>query len=99
MAKSAHSIGTLVNSLNAKAAAAGEDIRVEHATLEQTWGDLCGVVITGTGNVERAVAYAKAYYTKHLAPQRCYDAQFAWHDRGVRNGKREIGLVYWPCAD
>lgn len=93
-------IGDLVTSLNAKAAAAGEDIRAVHVTIDATWGDNCGVAILGTGNRERAVAYVQAYYRKHLAPKRTYNAQYSYTDKGDCGTKgRVISLVYYPCAD
>ena len=75
-------IGDLVETLNAKAAAAGEDIRAVYVTIDATWGDNCGVAILGTGNRERAAAYVVAYYTKHLAPKRTYNAQYSCDDKG-----------------
>lgn len=54
-------IGTLIETLNAKAAAAGEDIRAVHVTIDATWGDNCGVAILGTGDRERAARFVQAY--------------------------------------
>lgn len=89
----AHSIGTLIAELNSKAQAAGCDVRAEPHTLDRTWGDLEGIAITGSGDHARAVAFAEAYYRKHLASKRGYDSQWAFHEgreiEAVRRGPKD----------
>lgn len=80
-------IGTLIQTLNAKAAAAGEDIRAVHVTIDATWGDNCGVAILGTGDRERAARFVAAYYSAHLASKRCYNTQYSCDDMG------EVGMI------
>lgn len=84
------SIGKLVESLNAKAAASGCAVRAEHITIDRTWGDHEGVAIVGTNaaEIDRAVAYAERFFGEHIAPRRTYDAQYAWADKGTMGCKR-----------
>ena len=89
-----HNIGTLVESLNAKAEAAGCDVSAEQTLLSCTWGDEYGIRISGT-DTARAVAYARAYFDKHLA--RLRDLNNQWHF--IPHGENEISLIYYPCAD
>lgn len=96
-------IDSLIRELNAKAAAAGCEVRAEHMTIDRTWGDLDGIAIIGgdDGQRDRAAAFAERYFRTHIAPQRSYDAQYGWHDRGTVDVTRKAAVVdgqYKPKA-
>ncbi len=78
------SIGDMIETLNAKAAAAGCAVKAEHHSIDRTWGDLEGVAISGgtAEDRERAAKYVEAYFVAKLAPRRSYSAQYALTDRG-----------------
>jgi hypothetical protein len=73
-----HGIAELVKRINAHATALGLDIRAEQYNLDNTWGDLDGLAITGSGDHDRVVAYASKYFAKHLAKLRSVSAQWAF---------------------
>lgn len=76
-----HSIGTLIETLNAKAQAAGCDVRAEHITLEQGYGDLCGVALVGSDDARaRAAKFVETYFRKHIAPRRSLSAQYSYRE-------------------
>lgn len=77
-------VGSLIKTLNEKAAAAGSPVRAEHYTFDHTWGQQAGVVLVGgsTEERERAAAFAEKYYRKHIEPRRTLSAQYAYSDRG-----------------
>lgn len=57
---------------------ADEGIELRFATIEATWGELCGLVVAGGSAAmrERIVAWLRKYLTANR-PERSYDSQFA----------------------
>jgi hypothetical protein len=78
-------IGAMIAELNAKAEAAGCEVRAEYMTIDSTYGDACGVALVGGDEAqrERAARFLETHFRKHIAPQRCLGAQYAWSDHGM----------------
>lgn len=88
-------IDTLIAELNAKATAAGCEVRAEYMTIDRTWGDLCGIAIFGgdEDQRERAAQFAEKYFRAHISSRRCYDTQYAWNDKGTEGVVRKAAVV------
>jgi hypothetical protein len=88
-------IHTLIAALNAKAAAAGCEVRVEWLNIDSAYGSSCGIALVGGTDEQqaRAVQFAEKYFRAHIYPQHCVQAQYAWQDRGVMTLERFSAYV------
>ena len=87
----------------AKAGVSIEGVRIEYGTIDRTWGDKDGLIVTGGDEAlrERVATFLSAWCFANLRKllTSSYDQQVhPMSPKPFREGLA-VGCVYYPCAE